>query len=170
MIERVKTFKNFFDEERIDFIDEEAKKCKWEFNGFSDTLYPLFRLFWYKDLIESHLPSLFKEKVESIIDTQIEIDRIYANAQAHSQCGVFHKDIPDCDYTLVYFYHKNWRTEYGGHLMIDDDETGELHSIWPESNSAVLFKSDIWHCALEPTVYCTTQRMSIAMKFKISQI
>ena len=96
---------------------------------------------------------------------QIEVYRLYANGQSHGQCGQFHQDIPGCDYSLVYYLHEDWQPEYGGHLMIKNGDG--IESYWPESNSAILFNSKLWHCPLEPTIYCRTQRLSIAFKFRI---
>jgi Rps23 Pro-64 3,4-dihydroxylase Tpa1-like proline 4-hydroxylase len=95
--------------------------------------------------------------------------RVYANGQAHGQCGMFHTDVPetsdDSYYSLVYYIHEDWKYEYGGHLLIKNANGCEFY--WPETNSAILFNSKLQHCPLEPTIFCKSQRESIAFKFRI---
>ena len=69
--------------------------------------------------------------------------------------------------SIVYFLHKNWKPEYGGHLVFIDDNGNYIDSIWPETNSAVFFNSNIKHCALEPTIHCKSQRVSVAYKCNV---
>ena len=130
------------------------------------------RTFWYKELMGSgYILSTLKQKVESFVDNKILTQRLYANGQAHSQTAWIHKDVEDNipgDYgTLIYFLHPEWKPIYGGNLFFtDESETQVTNTIFPKTNSAVLFNSKIKHCSLEPTVYCTYQRISIAFKFK----
>ena len=164
-MENIIAWKNFLNQEEKEIIESESKKYQWNLEGSSQNT-PLTRMFWFKNLIGStKTKELFKSKMESYLNKSIEVDRIYANGQAHGQCGMFHQDIPGCDYSLVYYLHEDWQPEYGGHLMIKINNT--IESYWPESNSAILFKSDLWHCPLEPTIYCRTQRLSITFKFRI---
>lgn len=159
-------FPNFFNNEEISIINKEFKHFHWELTGWSDS--PNEKLFWFKDLISSeYITDLFKNKAEIILGKNIKTFRIYGNGQAHGQCGKFHKDSPGCKYTIVYYLHKDWKPEYGGHLILKGDNNEYIDSIWPETNSAVLFESDIYHCALEPTIHCKTQRVSIAYKFNV---
>lgn len=158
-------WKNYLTADERNGIVTECDKYHWSLQGWSQ-LTEETRFFWMKDLIKSiRSKNLFKYKIEDYLTKEIEIIRIYANGQSHGQCGMFHQDTPGCDCTLVYYLHENWKPEYGGHLMIKNG--GNIESYWPESNSAILFRSDLWHCPLEPTVFCKTQRESIAVKFRI---
>lgn len=158
-------WKNYFTDEERQKIISETDRGHWNLEGWSQDT-PHTRMFWYKDLNYSDvIKNLFKEKVEEYLGRPIEVDRVYANGQAHGQCGMFHKDTPGCDYSIVYYLHEDWKPEYGGHLMIKNGDRYE--SYWPESNSAIMFNSDWDHCPLEPTVFCRTQRLSIAFKFRI---
>ena len=109
---------------------------------------------------------LFTKKISKSIKYDIVIDRLYANGQAHGQCGYWHSDVApgsiNC-FSLVFFL-KEWKPEYGGHLLIKDPN---LHSIIPEYNKAVLFDSTYDHLGMEPTIHCKTQRESIACKFRV---
>ena len=159
-------FPNFFTVEEISTVEREFNKFQWELSGWSDS--PEEKLFWFKDLHNSQfIKPLFHNKAECILGKKVETFRVYGNGQAHGQCGSFHKDTPGCEYTIVYFLHKNWKPEYGGHLVFIDDNGNYIDSIWPETNSAVFFNSNIKHCALEPTIHCKSQRVSVAYKCNV---
>jgi|688.fasta_scaffold798799_2 Rps23 Pro-64 3,4-dihydroxylase Tpa1-like proline 4-hydroxylase len=164
-MEQIIAWKNFLTDDERNGLIMECNKYNWSLEGYSQST-PETRTFWFKDLMKSiRIKNLFSYKIEEFLAKKIEISRVYANGQAHGQCGMFHQDIPGCEYSLVYYIHENWKPEYGGHLMIKNGDN--IESYWPESNSAILFRSDLWHCPLEPTVYCKTQRESIAFKFSL---
>lgn len=171
MIDRVYNFANFFDTDEIDFVKSQFENHgQWKLEEWSDLSYTGNRMFWSKQLLDHKgLTWVFKNKVETFLTKPIEVNRFYANGQAHGQSGLFHSDVEQHEQgeygSLVYYVHDNWLPEYGGHLLIKEDD--ELISVLPETNSAVLFNSKKQHCPLEPTVYCRTQRVSLAFKFKI---
>lgn len=171
MLDRVFNFANFFDEEERDFVKSSFENHgQWKLEEWSDLNYSGNRMFWSKQLFDHKgLSWVFKNKIETFLSRQIEMTRFYANGQAHGQCGLFHTDVQphiQGQYgSLVYYIHDDWLPEYGGHLLIKEEE--EILSVLPETNSAVLFDSRKQHCALEPTIYCRTQRVSLAFKFKI---
>lgn len=165
MINNIIVWKNYVTDAERNLLISECDLGKWELSGWSVET-PETRLFWYKDLSYSDtIKNIFKYKIETFLGKLIEVSRVYANGQAHGQCGQFHQDTPGCDYSLVYYLHQDWKPEYGGHLMIKQGD--QVHSYWPESNSAIVFDSNLWHCPLEPTIYCKEQRLSIAFKFRI---
>jgi Rps23 Pro-64 3,4-dihydroxylase Tpa1-like proline 4-hydroxylase len=168
-MEKIIVWKNFFSQEEKNIINNEGETAYWELSGWSQQT-PHTRFFWFKDLINCSCSiKLFTDKIENYFNSKIEIIRLYANGQAHGQCGMFHTDVEPTEqgefYSLVYYLHEDWKPEYGGHLMIKDGDN--IESYWPESNSSIIFNSKLWHCPLEPTIYCRTQRLSIAFKFKI---
>jgi len=172
-LDHVYYLENFLSNDEIVLVDKECEQFFWKFYAREENTLPL-RTFWQKDLIDSvFLNSLFKFKVESILNCQIEVARLYGNGQAHGQSAWIHRDIDDVPGkwgSLVYYSHKNWKPEYGGHLMfVSDDELNVVNSIFPKTNSAVIFDSTMKHMALEPSVYCKEQRVSIAYKFRIKE-
>lgn len=165
--------------EELEQTAKEFEKCNWFFKAgeswMRDT-HPV-RTFWQKPLDSSeYITTLFKTKIETLLRTEIEISRIYGNGQAHGQTAWVHTDDGRDDgnlyASLVYYLTPDWKPYYGGHLIFVDsvDKPAEvLKSIFPKSNSAVMFNSMMPHMALEPTVYCLNQRESIAVKFKVLQ-
>ena len=169
MFDEIIAWKNFLTPWEKNIITTDFENCKWELTGLSQNR-PDTRMFWFKDMFEcGATKNLLKEKVELHLGRLIEPTRLYANGQAHSQCGQFHTDVPPEQPgtfgSLVYYYNDEWLPEYGGHIMIKEGE--KVHSYWPEANSAILFNSQWWHCPLEPTTFCRTQRVSIAFKFRV---
>lgn len=162
-------WRNFLSHDEMKNTQLECENYYWKIAGWSQFT-PETRVFWFKDLLDSkYIVDILSSKVEESFNRKIQVNRLYANGQSHGQCGMFHRDV-ELDqegdyYSLVYYSHKNWLPEYGGHLMIKTENN--IESYWPESNSAIMFNSKLEHCPLEPTVFCKTQRESIAFKFKM---
>jgi hypothetical protein len=174
---------SFLSKEEYDFVWQEFDKYNWEFiagEHHRKQTTPL-RVFWFKDLIESKIEPLFKSKIEQFIGLKIRTNRFYGNGQAHGQDAFIHTDqeilgneMDNLQYgSLVYFLHKNWQPHFGGHLIFTDNSTNNIPrvtaSIFPHSNSAVMFNSRTKHMAFSPSIYCTDMRLSIAHKFCISK-
>lgn len=155
-------FINFFNNAETNILSNSLNINPWNFvGGVIES-----PRFWYKELMGTPALDLFTNKIKNILQKDISIYRLYANGQAHSQCGFWHQDARPGSrnhFTVVYF-NKDWLPEYGGHLLI---KTDKVDSIIPEYNKAVLFDSTLDHMGMEPTVFCKTQRESIACKFRI---
>lgn len=168
---------SFLTEEEHKTVILECEKYGWVLAGGEHGVVkdlPL-RFFWHKPLnVSEYIVNLFKSKIENTLKCKIETSRVYANGQAHGQSAWVHTDDSEndgCEYgSMVYYLTPNWKPQFGGHLIFVDDvenPVNVLKSIFPKSNSAVIFSSELPHMALEPTVYCTRQRESIAVKFKV---
>ena len=164
-------------EDEIAKLSIEYNKYGWVFQGGEhDVVFDVpLRVFSHKPLAQNeYIVNLFKTKVESVLGCKVEAGRVYANGQAHGQSAWVHTDDSEDDEyeygSMVYYIHKNWKPQFGGHLIFVDDEhdpKNVVKSIFPKSNSAVIFHSELPHMALEPKVYCTSNRESIAFKFKV---
>jgi hypothetical protein len=163
--------------EELEETSKEFQNYKWLFRAgemWIEGSKPI-RTFWQKPLESSeYISTLFKTKIQTLLQREIEITRIYGNGQAHGQSAWVHTDDGKNDggiyASLVYYLTPEWKPYYGGHLIFVDsvnNPTEVLKSIFPKSNSAVMFNSMMPHMALEPTVYCLNQRESIAVKFKV---
>ncbi len=179
MLEGIEHWDSFFTKEEYDNVDKELLNYQWVFGASPNSNLldgSTFRQFWYKDLIGSdYIKELFKFRVEDFLNTEIETMRLYANGQSHGMAGHIHEDVPAdepgiCG-TVVYFFQANWKPEYGGHLIIlsPQDPNRVMLSVFPRSNSAVMFNSKLSHMAFDPSVYCTNQRISIAYKFRVKE-
>lgn len=159
---------NFLSHEEFDMIHADLENYPWLFSMKENDD---ARISWIKPLDKyEKLKTLLKQKVELLLEREVESDRLYCNGQSHSQTAYPHRDVSVEDYfnwgSLVLYIHKEWKPIYGGHLIfIDNGDV--IESIFPKTNRAVLFDGKIEHCALEPTVFCNGQRLSIAYKFLI---
>jgi hypothetical protein len=174
MIDQIYYWDNFLTESEYPAVEQEFDKHKWTFSaGENKEQYPEVRTFWHKELIDSKLiESIFREKTEQLLKVKVETDRLYGNGQATGQSAFIHVDVPEDNEgewgSIVYYLHRAWKPQYGGHLIFVDPKWETVtNSFFPKSNSAILFNSKMNHCALEPTVYCQDMRISIAYKFKV---
>ena len=182
---KISHWDSFLSKEEYDFVWEEFEKYNWEFTAgehHKDIPIPL-RTFWFKDLIESKIEPIFKNKIEEFLGLKIRTNRIYGNGQATGQDAFVHRDqeilgneMDNLQYgTVVYYLHKAWLPHYGGNLIFVEEKESDDHipkviaSIFPHTNSAVLFNSKIQHMAFSPSVYCTKMRISIGYKFCIKK-
>jgi Rps23 Pro-64 3,4-dihydroxylase Tpa1-like proline 4-hydroxylase len=174
-IDNVYKIPNFLSEGEIKAFDHFCSHYVWELEGFSHTD---DKMFWKKDMWESKwgkckdIESTFKIKIESLLGIKVETERLYLNGQAHGQCGSMHTDvieetITDDKYiTAVYYVNKQWSPEYGGFTVIIDRQDN-MHVVYPQPNSIVIFDSRFAHVGLEPTMHCKDQRVTLAHKMKI---
>jgi hypothetical protein len=157
---------SFFSLEDQQIFKKEYVRYMWELTGTS-IADVTDQKFWNKELINTPLLNLFQSKIEKGINKKIKMHLLYANGQSHSQCGTWHTDTLDNStnyFTLVYFP-KPWLPEYGGHLMIKEED--EILSILPKFNKGVIFESKLSHMGLEPSKHCFDIRESIACKFEV---
>jgi Rps23 Pro-64 3,4-dihydroxylase Tpa1-like proline 4-hydroxylase len=168
---------NVFNEKERNALRQELSNYSWNLNNYSSNIngphfwgkYPFNRVKFTKNSVICE--ELFKSRIEIATKLNIEIIRIHVNGQTHGQCGSWHTDAgchepSDTAFTLVYFPDK-WLPEYGGHLLVKIND--EVHSILPEFNKGVLFRTTTGHLGLEPSVHCSYMRESIACSFKVLQ-
>jgi len=172
MLKEIYEFDNFLSDKDYEIVWSEFNKFDWTFTAKASAITPIpVRRFWYKELKESQvIEKIFKNKIENILNKEVSTTRLYGNGQAHGQTAWVHQDESLDNFgSLVYYLHKDWAPHYGGHLIFIENTNPPrvIKSVFPSTNSAVVFDSTLFHCALEPTVYCTEQRISIAYKFKI---
>ena len=158
---------NIFSNYNNKIINQVISTNPWQFIGTSDNDEDK-PAFWYNDLYETEVKDLFLIFIESHLQQKIQMFKLYTNGQAHGQCGFWHRDVPEETAgefrTLVYFP-KPWKPEYGGHFIVK--ENTEYISVLPEFNMGVIINSKDLHMGLEPSIFCKTQRESIACKFRI---
>jgi Rps23 Pro-64 3,4-dihydroxylase Tpa1-like proline 4-hydroxylase len=165
---------NVFNESERELLNQCLTNYNWYLNNFSASPEENIPRFWAGRPRDIHATKgckeFFKLKIEAATKLKVEVLKIHINGQTHGQSGNWHIDAkPDAPegeetYTLVYFP-KVWQPEYGGHLLLRLN--GEVHSILPEFNKGVIFRTTTEHVGLEPTVHCKHMRESIACSFKV---
>jgi Rps23 Pro-64 3,4-dihydroxylase Tpa1-like proline 4-hydroxylase len=163
-------FDNVLDENHYNYVLEKTMfGDQWKFIGYSKN--PSDYKFWYMELEnDSFFQNDFLKIIEKLSNKKFEIQRVYANGQTYGQPGNVHKDVstdyaPELYYTFVYYVNPVWDLSWGGATQVVQS-TGEISTIMPIRNTAILFNSALNHVGLEPTRYCPELRVTVAFKLK----
>ena len=121
---------------------------------------------WNIDLSNNEL--FTKTLFERIPHGPWKLQRVYANGQLHGQNGDFHQDNKKNNFWTFLLYATDIPMDYiqiwGGTTEFQT-ENGVV-SVFPQPNSAVLFKSDILHKGNGPSRYTNDIRVTIAWKLE----
>lgn len=123
--------------------------------------------FGYLNLVhEPYFTEFLAEKIRRATNMNLRLDRVYANGQMFGQDGSFHQDseLPSTFTFLLYMNRIDNLEKWGGETQFRfyDDQ---LTVFQPETNSALLFDSTIWHRGLGPTRHVDEMRITVAWKF-----
>jgi len=92
--------------------------------------------------------------------------RCWAIAHQSGSHGDIHQDTGG-DYSVLLYPHENWHVNWGGETIFFEPEKYEiLKSILPIPNRAVVFDSNIYHCARPTTSHFLGIRYVINYLFK----
>ncbi len=142
----------------------------WTTKGKSEDSNPVS--FLYMDLSDKEIfTTKFVSLIENLVNKPLVLDRVYANGQYYGMDGSWHQDNPDDSaYTFLLYINEitdidNWggQTEF-----LNEDKS--ITSIFPETNSAIFFKSNKFHRGKAPSRFITELRITIAWKLKIKNI
>lgn len=143
---------------------EYLQNANYKFQGISNHDDQL--KFWFHDLSDNEFYTVeFFNIIKNLIKIDVELLRVYANGQTYGQPGYMHIDSQDAnDMTLIYYANHTWKPEWGGHTVIQAEDS--IASVLPKGNSAIVFPSNIPHVASEPTRHCPCLRTTVAYKLK----
>lgn len=106
------------------------------------------------------------ERISRMTDMKLRLDRVYANGQMFGQDGSFHRDseMPNTFTFLLYMNKVENLEKWGGETQFKfyDDQ---LTVFQPETNSALMFDSTLWHRGLGPSRHVDEMRITVAWKF-----
>lgn len=115
---------------------------------------------------EPYFTEYLVERISRATDMKLRLDRVYANGQMFGQDGSFHRDseLPNTFTFLLYMNKIDNLEKWGGETQFRfyDDQ---LTVFQPETNSALMFDSTIWHRGLGPTRHVDEMRITVAWKF-----
>ena len=136
----------------------------WTLSGKSQDYTPKF---WYLDLSsEPFFTEYLLNKIQVLCQKDFKLKRVYANGQTFGQDGAFHQDDtePNCLTFLTYMNSIDGSEleSWGGETQFKIDE-GFLSYV-PETNSALLFDSRLWHRGMSPNRHMDGMRVTIAWK------
>lgn len=145
-----------------EFID----KGTWTTGGNSGTGSPVN--FLYMNLVDNKFFSEYlRDKILALTGKQAKLDRVYANGQYSGLDGSFHQDSKrDGTWTFLLYLtdiEPNQLDEFHGTTEIKRED--RIVSFQPETNSAVLFPSQLFHRGRSPSRFFPGLRITVAWKF-----
>ena len=110
------------------------------------------------------ISSYLKLISESILKKKLSLMRVSTNIQFFGQETVFHVDGDQNKWTFLIFVNRIWNAEWGGHFIINTNDT-RYHSFIPIPNNGILFRADQQHKGDAPNKYCDISRETLAFTF-----
>ena len=183
----IQVIDNFFTEEVHSKIFWKMNRPKWSFTGGNP-----FSPFWHINGLENedYFNSNIFQLIQTKLNLNLKISRVYANGQTACQSGNPHRDDFDCDLTFLYYPNPVWKVMWGGNLIFfedfedhdkcDHDQLKMRYMKYDTSpsikikkcvnyvpNRAVIFPPSVWHQSLEPNRHFNGMRISLAYKLQI---
>jgi SM-20-related protein len=95
--------------------------------------------------------------------------RAYANGSTFGNEGYVHTDSKtEHNYTFVYYAHSQWKSNWGGELVIYSKTADEvLACVEPKPGRLVVFPGNLPHVARGPSRICPALRVSIVFKTRL---
>lgn len=163
----MQTFSDVFSDEQSKKILEHLYQPRWEFGHSSKPdAKSLFWIMQFSDdkFFTEELFGVVKKLVTPHIQSDFELERVYANGQTFGQDGEFHIDSSsENDYSFLYYPNNFWDVAWGGETIIKDPN-GVAHYFHPIQNCALLFPANWWHCGRAPVRESNVLRVTISFK------
>jgi 2OG-Fe(II) oxygenase superfamily len=145
-----------------EFID----KGTWTTRGTSGVESPVN--FLYMNLIDNKFFSEYlRDRILALTGRQSTLDRVYANGQYHGLDGSFHQDNKQKGTWTFLLYltdiEPSQLDEFHGTTEIKRED--RIVGFQPETNSAILFPSQLWHRGRAPSRFFPGLRITLAWKF-----
>lgn len=164
-----KTFKDILTPAEHKQCMDYLNQRKWSFDNSGDDKFPLCWSMW--DLEEhGFFSTQFLQRIEELMECRYDALRIYANGQSYGLDGEFHTD-SNFSYEHTFLYYPTQLDplevyEYGGETQFVQDD-GQIHHVYPFTNTGVCFDGRIWHRGMGPNRFTRKLRMSIAFKLQL---
>lgn len=159
-------FKKVLSEANFASLWEEIEE-NWSFINQSIKDGPVF---WGKrynnDLTSIYASSIIKLKIQKVLKRRLNLIRIQHNAQTNFQETNFHVDATaDNIWTFVLFSSPYWNTNWGGELVLLNDDKQDFDYVRYFPNNGVLFPSYWEHKAHCPITSSAGIRTTVAFQF-----
>jgi len=127
------------------------------------------RLFFRANLESVELFLNLIPKINQLLpDTTYELVRCWAVAHQSGSHGDIHQDTGG-DFSVILYPHDTWHVNWGGEtIFFDPDNYDIVKSLLPLPRQAVVFDSDVFHCARPTTSHFLGIRYVINYLFKKS--
>lgn len=102
-----------------------------------------------EEIRQALMPYLIKHKVETlVVDINYTIGTRFSYIPWHDDARYA--------FSVTIYLNDVWHSDWGGCLLYEDKE--EIKAIYPQYNSAVMFKPPLMHCTVMPTMNAPLRR------------
>jgi len=161
------TYNKILSESDYKYIYNLIEHGSWDFSGKSagDTV---TKKFWHMDLSTQPLfTQTMVKKIEQISGRRFKLERVYANGHTFGTDGNWHiDDSAPNTWTFLYYINKDINMHWGGETQFLLEE--DCINIFPNTNTGVLFHSNIAHRGKGPARDVYDLRVTLA--WKLSEI
>jgi hypothetical protein len=156
----IKTYDEFFEDRQLMTIHSYLHSPKWtsqkstpdDDSGFD--MYEVSHLDYFNTELLNH--------INSKLDSDFTLERIYFNGQDYGQDGAWHPD-SDVGYTHLTYLNPDVIPDWGGETELEETP-GIIKQISPQYNTSVIFKGSISHRGLSFNSEDAPKRISLAFK------
>ena len=156
----IKVYENFFEDSDLKIIRGYLQNPTWTAQKSSHEDESNFEMYDVSDI--EYFNTELLEYVNSKLDSNFKLERVYFNGQNHGHDGAWHPD-SDIGYTHLTYLNPDVSPHWGGETQFQE-KPGTIKSVLPEYNSSVVFKGSIPHRGLAFNIENTPKRISLAFK------
>ena len=156
----IKIYENFFDDSDLKIIHGYLHNPVWESQDSIPDDDSDFQM-WDVSKLEYFNSDLLKH-VNSKLDSDFTLERVYFNGQDCGRDGKWHPD-SDIGYTLLVYLNPDVSLDWGGETEFEETP-GVIKQVSPQYNASVIFTGSIPHRGLAFNKKNTPKRISLAFK------
>ena len=156
----IKTYDEFFEDKQLMTIHSYLHSPKWTSqkstldDDSSFDMYEVSHLDYFNTELLNH--------INSKLDSDFTLERIYFNGQDYGHDGAWHPD-SDVGYTHLTYLNPDAIPDWGGETELEET-SGIIKKITPQYNTSVIFKGSISHRGLSFNNENAPKRISLAFK------
>jgi len=156
----IKIYENFFEDSDLKIIRGYLQNPVWRAQKSSHEDDSNFQMYDVSDI--EYFNTELLEYVNSKLDSNFKLERVYFNGQDYGHDGAWHPD-SDVGYTHLTYLNPDVSSHWGGETQFEET-SGVIKQVMPEYNSSVVFKGSILHRGLAFNKENTPKRISLAFK------
>ena len=142
-----------------EIVREQLKNSTWTAEKSSDDD-GNFQMYDVSDI--EYFNTELLEYINSKLDSDFKLERIYVNGQDYGHDGEWHPD-SDIGYTHLTYLNPDVSPHWGGETQFEET-SGVIKQVSPQYNTSVIFKGSIPHRGLAFNKEGTPKRISLAFK------
>lgn len=134
--------------------------------------------FLMMQLNKDHILSSIVDSLQSKLDKNFIVNRVYLNGQFYGMPGSPHTDSDlENHYTLLIYVNRNWDITWGGQTIFYDKTwdnnceeviiSNKYKVYYPRRGLSLFFPAKILHYAESPTKDCNELRITLAFKLEV---